>query len=191
MGSTIGKITRRSVKNWNVENRAHKVIEKHKDKPIAAPRHQSSKENNRLAEIDQEFTKSSIEKNENLHQMLHGLVVEPEKMPEITAAKPGLPQDRRRHTDPEFGFIAPVKVREGKCTLKQAVQFISLHSTDPVKHSAESIAKEYKLDENVVRNILLYFRALDLYVPEDDSKSKDENQLKKLNSKNSKLLENK
>lgn len=55
MGSTLGKAARRSVKNWNIENRAHKVIEKQKDKPAIAPKYKNVKENSRLTELGKQL----------------------------------------------------------------------------------------------------------------------------------------
>lgn len=83
-------------------------------------------------------------------------------------------------------------MKEGKCTLKQALNFISLHNTDPIKNSTKVIAKEYKLDEEIVKNILTYFRALDLYIPKKDAtQESDQDVLRKLSSKSNVFLQDK
>jgi len=41
MGGVFSKASR-PIKNFNVENRAHKAIENHKTKPKVAPRHRST-----------------------------------------------------------------------------------------------------------------------------------------------------
>ena len=48
MGGTVSKgvyrKTARAVKNINIENRAHKAIDQHKNAPVVAPRHPSTVE---------------------------------------------------------------------------------------------------------------------------------------------------
>lgn len=51
--------------------------------------------------------------------------------------------------DFEFGFQEPSVIPLGRCTLRQALNFISDHQTDPQKWTAATIATEYQLDQQV------------------------------------------
>lgn len=72
--------------------------------------------------------------------------------PKIESEKSKLPQDRKQTEDYEYGFLEPdpKKLARGRCTLRQAIQFISDHQNDPNEWPANRIANEYKLKEDLV-----------------------------------------
>jgi hypothetical protein len=53
---------------------------------------------------------------------------------------------------PEFGFLEPAQVAEGKVTLRQAFTFITDHQSDPKKWNKGAISQHYKLDAEAVGN---------------------------------------
>jgi NADH dehydrogenase [ubiquinone] 1 alpha subcomplex assembly factor 4 len=77
--------------------------------------------------------------------------------PKIESEKSKLPQNRRQVEDFEFGFleIDPLKIGRGKCSLRQAIQFISDHQTNPNEWTANKIANEFKLKEDAVGEYFL------------------------------------
>lgn len=72
--------------------------------------------------------------------------------PKIQSDPGKLPQNRKQPEDYEYGFLEPdpEKVSRGRCTLRQAIKFISDHQTDPKEWTATKIANEYKLKEDLV-----------------------------------------
>lgn len=105
-----------------------------------------------------------------------------------------LPLDRHAVDDFEYGFKEPEKVALGRCTLRQAIKFISDHQSDSETWTAVKIANEYKLKETNVGkwknidsqnckifysffilftgNILNHFKTFQIYIPD---KQKPEN----------------
>lgn len=67
-----------------------------------------------------------------------------------TAVSRALPLDRKPVDDFEYGYKEPVKVSRGRVTLRQAIQFITDHQTEPEVWSAKRIADEYKLKQSIV-----------------------------------------
>lgn len=61
-----------------------------------------------------------------------------------------LPQDRGHPPIFQYGFYESHVIPEGKCSLKQALIFLTQHSENPTEHSVEKIAVEYKLDKEIV-----------------------------------------
>lgn len=95
------------------------------------------------------------------------MVPDPEK---ININRP-LPTDTKRQIDSDYGHLEPEYITPGKVTLRQAIQFISDHQTDPKKFPLPKLVDQYKLKEQDMFNILQYFRAFKLHVP-DPKKTK-------------------
>ncbi|GIY44961.1 uncharacterized protein CDAR_267121 [Caerostris darwini] len=78
-----------------------------------------------------------------------------------------LPQERRAMQVPLFGYEEPKVIPEGKCSLRQALAFITKHQNDPTKHSVKSIAEAHFMKESDIENIIKYFRAFEVYISRD------------------------
>lgn len=91
----------------------------------------------------------------------------------INPEKP-LPLSRKHVGQFEFGFQEPdaSRVSQGKCTLRQAVQFISDHQENPDEWTAEKIANEFKLKPESVNDILEHFRMFSVHIPKTEGKTK-------------------
>jgi len=78
-----------------------------------------------------------------------------------------LPLNRKPVEDFEMGHQEPDpnKVSRGKCTLRQAIKFISDHQTTPNEWTAERISNEYKLKRENVDDILANFRMFAVEIP--------------------------
>lgn len=65
----------------------------------------------------------------------------------------------------EYGYLEPVKISPGRCSLRQATQFILDHSEDPKLWTKEKIADDYKMKAENVENILTYFKTFAVHLP--------------------------
>jgi Uncharacterised protein family (UPF0240) len=83
----------------------------------------------------------------------------------INPEKP-LPLTRTAPEFFEFGFqeTDPKRVSAGRCTLRQAVQFISDHQQNPKEWTVERIANEFKLKQENVTNILDHYRMFSIHI---------------------------
>lgn len=61
-----------------------------------------------------------------------------------------LPSDRKTVDDFEYGYKEPERVPKGKCSLRQAMDFLSSHHEDPKEWTAKKIANQYELKEQLV-----------------------------------------
>ncbi|XP_054724782.1 protein NDUFAF4 homolog [Uloborus diversus] len=78
-----------------------------------------------------------------------------------------LPQMRNKPEIPLYGYEEPKVIPEGRCSLKQALEFISKHQNDPDTHSVKFIAEKYNMKESDVQNVLENFRAFEMHVSRD------------------------
>lgn len=173
MGRVASSLIRRPLKNWNVENRAQRLLDR-QDRPSSAPKHPSSKEyidtfSKEHPEILDELTK----KDPGLDKRLEGLVVNPEKFGEILSKKKPLPENRTQMPDLEFGYLEPEVIRPGRFTIKQAMEFLGNHYSDPETYSASVIAKEYNLNKDQVGRVLQYFSIFLVQIPGQATEHKD------------------
>ncbi|XP_061393395.1 protein NDUFAF4 homolog [Musca vetustissima] len=171
MGKVMS-IVSRQINRFNVENRAHRVLER--DKPVPAPKYESNiRDMERTMELDPKFLERLNKKDEALDQRLKSVYVTSEdkfidygiKRKEAGDDK-SLPLDRRTPEDFEFGYKEPHRVAPGRCTLRQALKFITDHQAEPEKWTAAKIADEYKLKPELTENILKYFRSYSIYIPD-------------------------
>jgi len=85
---------------------------------------------------------------------------------QITSGSRKLPEERTRPPMFEFGYLEPEKIRPGRCSIRQALNFLSEHRTDPDEVGcAESISRRYNLDTKRVNNILTHFGVFDIEKP--------------------------
>lgn len=60
----------------------------------------------------------------------------------------------------------------GKCTLRQAIQFISDHQQTPTEWTAEKISIDFKMKRENVENILEHFRMFAIHIPKEEGNVK-------------------
>ena len=96
-----------------------------------------------------------------------------EQRRQLNPDKP-LPTARTQVEDFEYGYQEPdiKKVSLGKCTLRQAIQFISDHQEKPNEWTAARIADEFKLKQENVDQILEHFRMFQVHIPKTEGKTK-------------------
>ncbi|CAD0205140.1 unnamed protein product [Chrysodeixis includens] len=164
----------RPIKSFNIENRAHRVISK--EKPIPAPRYPDNIEDlKRTLEQNPDIDEKLDKKDEELDIRLKDVYVTSHGRPEVDVteemrlkakSKRALPLDRTVPPEYDFGFKEPEKVTYGRTTLRDALNFISAHQTNPNEVTASKIALEYKLRVEDVESVLKYFKTYEVYLPE-------------------------
>jgi len=163
MGKVYSHLAWRVSRNFNVENRAQKVLSQEVIRP--APKHKSDEEY--LSKIRQEHPELSAQienKDEGLLKRLENVYVK-SKDPSVTEPDRSahkLPQDRTPHEPARFGYEEPERVPYGRVTLRSALSFLGAHAQAPADHPASSIARDFKLDEQVTDDILKHFKMLQM-----------------------------
>ncbi|KAK9505125.1 hypothetical protein O3M35_009253 [Rhynocoris fuscipes] len=168
MGKVLS-VVNRQVNRFNVENRAHKILER--DKPIPAPRHPSTvKHSEQVNSESSEVFKELMRKHEEMDNNLKRVYVKSHGAPNPDLRKPSerarLPANRSTSEESEFGYEEPETVPAGRITLKQALQIITSHKEDMNKLSVSNISEKYKISEEDTANLLKYFASFKIHIPE-------------------------
>ncbi|XP_076069402.1 NADH dehydrogenase [ubiquinone] 1 alpha subcomplex assembly factor 4 isoform X2 [Oratosquilla oratoria] len=162
----------RPFRDYNIEARAHKAIER--NKKVVSPRYPTEdaliKET--IMSHSKDIEKSLREQDDLLLTRLKQVYVDSKDVvPEtpISQENPSrpLPTSRRTAEDPEYGFFESKTVPYGKTTLREALDFISRHQQDPALWTAKKIAYEQKLDIGLTENVLQHFRTFVVLLPDD------------------------
>ncbi|RUS78006.1 hypothetical protein EGW08_014223 [Elysia chlorotica] len=166
----MGQRITRPFRNFNVENRAAKVLERQQKTPKAAPKHATTVDAISHMQLDQAQISNDVEnKNERLHEHLKQIYVDSKDSPiEIKSSRGALPLSRRAVGDPELGVMdVDSEVPKGRSSLKTLMELISRHQTDPSGYPATTIAKDHSLDEAAVQNVLTHFKVMQLHLPKE------------------------
>ncbi|XP_067676640.1 NADH dehydrogenase [ubiquinone] 1 alpha subcomplex assembly factor 4-like [Haliotis asinina] len=166
MGRAVSKMSR-PLKNFNVENRAHRALDKQTDQPKMAPRYPSSAQLlDKFADDHPEYLTAQKTKYGKLVDNMRKLQLDSHGPPPEIKSKPrSMPERRDKLEDPEFGFLEPERIPEGRTSIRHAMQFITEHQTAPQNYTSSHIAREYKLDEAHVQQILKYFQTFHMHLP--------------------------
>ncbi|KAK7491521.1 hypothetical protein BaRGS_00017160 [Batillaria attramentaria] len=167
MGKVFSKAVR-PVKNFNVENRAQRVLKSEKPRP--APRHPSTAAAfDNLAQEHPEIVDEQKKKHRKLDEYLKNIRVDSTgENPEIVAKSARhMPENRSKNTPSDYGFMEPDIIPDGRASLRQALDFISQHHLNPQEYPADKIASQYKLSVSEVQNILQHFQTLHMHIPKE------------------------
>lgn len=166
---------KKSLYDFNAENRAHRVISQ--EKPKKAPLHKSSQlELEQITKLTPNFYEKHIVKDRDLDKRLKQVYVSSKDiLPEKNIFKENpsrpLPQDRKMFDAPDYGYIQPENVPPGKINLKNALQLISDYQVDKIKNNPQKLALDYKLEVEMINTVLKYYKTFDLYIsPKDKPK---------------------
>lgn len=164
---TVRSILTKPLRTFNIDKRAERIISR--DKPIPAPSFSSVKKQLQVAqEVSPDFLEKQAQKNVVLDERLkHVYVSSTDQMLKEQTSNKALPVNRSPHAPFEYGVHEPKEVPHGKCTLRQALAFITQHKTNPTECTPESIAQEYHLNKQIVENILKYFGILNRIEPKE------------------------
>ncbi|XP_076317040.1 NADH dehydrogenase [ubiquinone] 1 alpha subcomplex assembly factor 4 [Tachypleus tridentatus] len=170
MGKLYSVFIRRPLQNFNVENRASKVLSDKKIRKV--PRHPSSIPYVSTLSSDPKAKEYSAIQNDLLEHLKSIKVVSKdpegkvqENVQEVEEIRP-LPQDRKPQDQPEYGFIEPATIPPGKIKIRQALEFITNHHSDPQQWTVDIIAKEHNMNKVDVEHIVKYFKTFYLYIPQ-------------------------
>ncbi|KAJ8675048.1 hypothetical protein QAD02_010834 [Eretmocerus hayati] len=161
MGNVAGRLFR-PLRNWNIENRAHKVISR--DKPRPAPTFKSTqKQIDLVNQLEPNYKEESKKKDVTLDENLRNVFVrsnssEVQEIDSRTDPDRPLPRNKVLSEPFEFGFYEPKIVKAGRISLRQTLELISKHNKEPTQYTSEVLALEYKLEKKLVDDILEHYR---------------------------------
>ncbi|XP_071491309.1 NADH dehydrogenase [ubiquinone] 1 alpha subcomplex assembly factor 4-like [Diadema antillarum] len=165
----MGGALRRAATNFNVENRAHRLIDQQKVRP--SPKHPSTAK--KIAEYQREnpeILEREQVKDERLLGMLKDVKVmsqevEGKRLMDADMATEArrkarpLPQNRQQKLGSPSVFLEPDTIPEGRLSVGQALEMLAKHRQNKEEYSAERLSKEYKVDLKDTENILEYFQS--------------------------------
>jgi len=154
----------RPVQNFNVEERAFKVISR--DKPTPAPVHPGKmKEIMDAIKRDPNLLTQGKLDPKTMENMSRVFLTSQGDNPVIKRRTKDLPVDRRGHEEYPYGSEEPAVIPPGKASMKQLLDLLSNHQSKPREYTADKLAAEYNLDVVDVRNTLEYFKPFQLHIP--------------------------
>ncbi|XP_076239221.1 NADH dehydrogenase [ubiquinone] 1 alpha subcomplex assembly factor 4 [Calliopsis andreniformis] len=159
MGKVYSRILR-PIRSFNIEHRTERIISK--EKPAPAPQYPSAnKQREFVDKMYPDIKETLSKKNIKLDSHLKNVYVtstDPKGKPKEISSTRSLPQNRSQPSAYESDFSNGDVVTPGKCTLKEALAFIIQHRENPTEYSVERIAHDYKLNKEIVANIIEYYR---------------------------------
>ncbi|TPP63547.1 Peptide chain release factor 1 [Fasciola gigantica] len=164
MGKALST-ARRFVRNFDVESRAMKRIEKNKTMAVAAPKHPNSA----TPDLDDHSFKQLFTHNPELDHRVDrfdirsagikkGILPEGvDYVPESTRRLPQKVYGTEPFPDPyrEFGFVVPEIVPRGRLTMRQAVDLIKAFQTKAA--TIEQLSETYNVEQEKISAIVDYF----------------------------------
>lgn len=163
MGGARSVLTK-PFKNFNIESRVHRELERHSEKPKVAPRHKTS-QGRRLQDIDLSDEDEITKKDELLLDMLKSVRIDSTGPPPPNPKERPLPEEISTKPLPEYGIVEPKHIQPGKLTIRQALDMISKYQSDPRTFNSAHLAKEYNLELYDTQQILKHFQTFHMHIP--------------------------
>ncbi|XP_012946643.1 protein NDUFAF4 homolog, partial [Aplysia californica] len=86
----------------------------------------------------------------------------------IRSAQKPLPLSRETKFESDLGAMdIEYEVPEGRADLKSVLEFLSKHQLNPDIATSSSIARDFRLDEAEVQNVLSHFKVLQIHIPQE------------------------
>ncbi|KAM8954268.1 NADH dehydrogenase [ubiquinone] 1 alpha subcomplex assembly factor 4 [Pelodytes ibericus] len=173
MGARITRV----VKNFNLENRTHRLIGK--DKPRAAPLHPSTEEAHRsLLAKHPDIQETVYKKDDQLLSRLKDVYVDSTDPSHEVKNEVSHPSEQEEHRLPKltmrsvpFDLLNVNSIPNGKISIMEALLVLSNHKRFPDTWTAEKIAKDYNLEIKDSQALLEYFIPFDVkIIPPKDTK---------------------
>lgn len=165
MGRIFSSLIKRPLRNFNVDNRAERIIESETIRPAPHHRPDLFKKEAVVRETKEQWTEL-LDRLKSVKVISHDHIKEKMKKDDSKL----LPQNKSYVDSPEFGVFDVKSVPHGKISLRQVVEFLNHHHADPNLWNAELIAKEYKLDLTMTEQILRYFSLYNIAFPDKKKK---------------------
>uniref|UniRef100_UPI00358F7328 NADH dehydrogenase [ubiquinone] 1 alpha subcomplex assembly factor 4 n=1 Tax=Myxine glutinosa TaxID=7769 RepID=UPI00358F7328 len=168
----MGSSPTRMLRNYNIEERAMKVISK--DKPVMAPRHP--------IQVHQasDYPKLEVEmktKNESLLKNLENIKITETIEPSLPISNEDrfsarvLNQQRRmsktNFTFKELGFVDVLTVPSGRISIVEVVTLLGKAKSDPSTWTPQHVAEEYSISEEQARMLLENFSTFEVVFTAD------------------------
>ncbi|MBN3299397.1 NADH dehydrogenase [ubiquinone] 1 alpha subcomplex assembly factor 4 [Amia ocellicauda] len=172
MGVRVSRVLR----NFNLENRAHREIGK--AKPSAAPRHPSMKN---IVEQNPKNTEAIHRKNEPLLSLLKTVYVDSKDPPQQSVKHEVMPNEEERRplksSLPGPYRICDIKdVPQGKLSIVEALTVLNNYKQSPKTWTPDKIAQEYSLDLKDTEALLEFFIPFEVKII--PPKTEDKKQIK-------------
>ncbi|XP_053744322.1 NADH dehydrogenase [ubiquinone] 1 alpha subcomplex assembly factor 4 [Synchiropus splendidus] len=168
MWVNMGARVTRIIRNFNLENRAHREIAREKQRP--APRHPNSTPRFSVAAGDEQDPSCNVyQKNDTLLAHLKSVYVESTNTAEIPREhsqvgeadhRPqqfSLPSDCVALQKDLNAVLGVTEVPRGKLTITEALKALSSHQQQPQTWTPEKVAQEYSLDLKEAKAALEFF----------------------------------
>ncbi|XP_067134648.1 protein NDUFAF4 homolog [Centruroides vittatus] len=165
MGRVFSSLIKRPLRNFNVDNRALKVIESEKPRPAPRHRPELNKREPVVRESKEQWT-GLLDRLKSVKITSYDPVKEESKKDDGKV----LPQNKSYVKSSEYGVFEATSVPQGKISLRQVIEFLNKHQTDPNLWNAKLIAKEYKLDLTMTEQILKHFSLYSVAFPDEKYK---------------------
>ncbi|XP_005097972.1 protein NDUFAF4 homolog [Aplysia californica] len=169
MGQIASRLSK-PLRNFNIDNRAAKVLERREKVAEPAPKHETTA--NKISQFraeHPEYMEAVTTKDESLHEKLKSVYIESTGAPSVirSAQKP-LPLSRETKFESDLGAMdIEYEVPEGRADLKSVLEFLSKHQLNPDIATSSSIARDFRLDEAEVQNVLSHFKVLQIHIPQE------------------------
>ncbi|XP_053314432.1 NADH dehydrogenase [ubiquinone] 1 alpha subcomplex assembly factor 4 [Spea bombifrons] len=159
MGASVTRVFR----NFNVENRAHRLIGK--DKPTAAPLHPSAKKAQEAVLAKYPDVKDHVHKKDNLllSRLKEVYVDSSDPSNEVKDAIFN-PAEHVEYRSPKLSvkselsaLINVENIPKGKISIPEALMALNNHKRSPEIWTAEKIASEYNLEIKDSQSLLEFF----------------------------------
>ncbi|KYO40061.1 NADH dehydrogenase [ubiquinone] 1 alpha subcomplex assembly factor 4 [Alligator mississippiensis] len=157
----------RAFRNFNVENRAFRVLDR--PKPTPAPQYPTARPA-KPPEIQHEIQK----KDNRLLALLKNVYVDSKDPPmEVKVEGEGLPCKEEEYRLTKLGRYSALdihRVPKGKISTVELLTFLNNHRLHPETWTAEKIAEEYSLDLKDVTSLLKYLAVFNMEIPSSEDK---------------------
>ncbi|MEE6475875.1 hypothetical protein FKM82_010883 [Ascaphus truei] len=170
-----GKFTR-VFRNFNLENRAHRVIGK--EKPAAAPLHPPTEEALQAMRASNAEIQDKMNRKDNilLSRLQEVYVASSDPPAQVTneVVQSAKEECRRPQLTMKSGPFSSVDVENvpmGKISILEALTLLNNHKHSPDTWTAEKVASEYNLELKDSESLLQYFIPFDVkIIPPKDTK---------------------
>lgn len=157
----------RAAQRFNAESRAHRVLDKQKEKPSPAPKYEANvRELERTLTENPELIQKLSRKDAPLDDRLKKIYVksETEILQEGGTSERPLPLNRKTPEEFKFGYMESEKVPRGKISMRSVLEMLNEHQLDAEKGTAAKFSTDYKVKESYIQDILTHYKMLSVHV---------------------------
>ncbi|XP_078398414.1 NADH dehydrogenase [ubiquinone] 1 alpha subcomplex assembly factor 4 [Cetorhinus maximus] len=162
----MGARLTRAMRNFNLENRAHRAISK--EKARIAPRHPNSEALIEQQLSDHPEVHEAHNKNEELLSLLKDVYVDSKDIPakkHVSAeTSKQLQEHRLLKSTLNYELFNITKVPIGKLSIPEALTILNNHKLQPKIWTTDKIAEDYSLELKDVKGLLEFFKPFEIKI---------------------------